>query len=95
VENPKEQAAQLMDHLKKADMAEQAEELLRGSGWLPAPLRTPGCNITAAALTPETASNTPPGEELASRGDETAMVDLRRSAEDASAEAEPHAVAAE
>ena len=90
-----EQAAQLMDHLKKGDMAVRAEELLGGSGWLPEPLRTPGRNITAAALTPETASNTPPGEELASRGYETAMVDVRRPAKDAPAEAEPHAVAAE
>jgi hypothetical protein len=90
-----EQAAQLMDHLKKGDMAERAEELLGGSGWLPEPLRTPGRNMTATALTPETASNTPLGEELASRGYETAMVDVRRLAEDESAGAEAHAVAAE
>ncbi|ACL62434.1 ParB/RepB/Spo0J family partition protein [Methylobacterium nodulans] len=37
-----EQAAQLIDHLKKADMAREAERLLAGSGWLPQPLRTPG-----------------------------------------------------
>jgi ParB family transcriptional regulator, chromosome partitioning protein len=89
------QAAQLVGHLKKGDMAERAEELLGGSGWLPEPLRTPGRNMNAAALTPETASNTPLGEELAARGYEMAMVDVRRSAEDESAEAEPHAVAAE
>jgi ParB family chromosome partitioning protein len=29
-------------HLKKADMAGEAERLLAGSGWLPEPLRTPG-----------------------------------------------------
>ncbi len=34
-----EQAAQLIDHLKKADMAAEAECLLDGSGWLPEPLR--------------------------------------------------------
>lgn len=34
-------AAQLIDHLKKADMASEAERLLAGSGWLPEPLRTP------------------------------------------------------
>jgi ParB family transcriptional regulator, chromosome partitioning protein len=90
-----EQAAQLMDHLKKGDMAVRAEELLGGSGWLPEPLRTPGRKMTATALTRETALNTPPGEELASRGYETAMVDVRRSGENESAEAEPHAVAAE
>ncbi|MBB2842092.1 UNVERIFIED_ORG: hypothetical protein GGE64_005881 [Rhizobium etli] len=34
-----EQSAQLIDHLKKADMAREAERLLDGSGWLPEPLR--------------------------------------------------------
>lgn len=33
------QAAQLIDHLKKGDMAKEAERLLEGSGWLPEPLR--------------------------------------------------------
>lgn len=34
--------AGLIDHLKKGDMATQAERLLDGVGWLPEPLRTPG-----------------------------------------------------
>jgi ParB family chromosome partitioning protein len=34
-----EQAAQLMDHLKKGDMAKEAERLLADTGWLPEPLR--------------------------------------------------------
>jgi ParB family chromosome partitioning protein len=34
-----DQAAQLIDHLKKGDMAREAERLLDGTGWLPAPLR--------------------------------------------------------
>ncbi len=34
-----EQSAQLIDHLKKPDMAREAERLLEGSGWLPEPLR--------------------------------------------------------
>jgi ParB family chromosome partitioning protein len=75
-----------------------AQELLAGSGWLPEPLRTPGRNLTARALTLETSSNASiasPGEGLASSGYETAMVGIRRSAEDESAAAEPHAVAAE
>ena len=37
-----EHTAQLIDHLKKGEMAEKAEALLAGSGWLPEPLRTPG-----------------------------------------------------
>ncbi|OAF16502.1 DNA-binding protein [Bradyrhizobium centrolobii] len=34
-----ESSAQLIDHLKKGDMAKEAERLLDGSGWLPQPLR--------------------------------------------------------
>jgi ParB family chromosome partitioning protein len=34
-----EQSAQLIDHLRKADMAKEAERLLDGTGWLPEPLR--------------------------------------------------------
>jgi ParB family chromosome partitioning protein len=34
-----EQAAQLIEDLKKADMAREAERLLDGTGWLPEPLR--------------------------------------------------------
>ena len=32
-------AAQLIDHLKKGDMAKEAERLLAETGWLPEPLR--------------------------------------------------------
>ena len=34
-----ERAAQLIDHMKKGDMAKEAERLLADSGWLPEPLR--------------------------------------------------------
>ncbi len=34
-----EQSAQLVDHLKKGEMAKEAERLLDGTGWLPEPLR--------------------------------------------------------
>lgn len=34
-----ERAAELIDHLKKGDMAREAERLLAGTGWLPEPLR--------------------------------------------------------
>ena len=34
-----EGAAQLIDHLKKPDMAREAERLLADTGWLPEPLR--------------------------------------------------------
>ena len=37
-----EHSAQLIDHLKKAEMAKEAERLLDGTGWLPEPLRLAG-----------------------------------------------------
>jgi ParB family chromosome partitioning protein len=38
-EGADERTAQLIDHLKKGDMAREAERLLAGAGWLPEPLR--------------------------------------------------------
>lgn len=38
--------AQMIDHLKKSDMAIEAERLLQGTGWLPEPLR--GASTVAA-----------------------------------------------
>jgi ParB family chromosome partitioning protein len=42
-----EPSAQLIDHLKKADMAREAERLLNGTGWLPEPLRLPDVEAPA------------------------------------------------
>ena len=39
-----ERAAGLIDHLKKADMAKEAERLLAETGWLPEPLRMAGAD---------------------------------------------------
>ncbi|MDF1719253.1 MAG: ParB/RepB/Spo0J family partition protein [Minwuia sp.] len=52
-------AAELIDHLKKGDMAEQAERLLSDTGWLPEPLRTSGVDPMSAPNTdePEVASD--------------------------------------
>ncbi|HYD67380.1 ParB/RepB/Spo0J family partition protein [Azospirillum sp.] len=56
------EAAQLIDHLRKPDMAREAERLLAGSGWLPEPLRRPldasasggaGGETNAAAVEPD------------------------------------------
>ncbi|MGB6176122.1 MAG: ParB/RepB/Spo0J family partition protein [Methylocella sp.] len=44
-----EQSAQLIDHLKKADMAKEAERLLDGTGWLPEPLRLAATTANADA----------------------------------------------
>jgi ParB family transcriptional regulator, chromosome partitioning protein len=40
-----EPSAQLITHLKKGDMAREAERLLEGTGWLPEPLRLTEANV--------------------------------------------------
>lgn len=46
-----ERAAQLIDHMKKGDMAKEAERLLADSGWLPEPLRPADAGTEAAVAT--------------------------------------------
>jgi ParB family transcriptional regulator, chromosome partitioning protein len=41
-----EASAQLIDHLKKPEMAKEAERLLAGTNWLPEPLRTSDTHST-------------------------------------------------
>jgi ParB family chromosome partitioning protein len=48
------QMAELIEGLKKSDMAEQAERLLAETNWLPEPLRTPGIETVAPADAGET-----------------------------------------
>ena len=48
-----EGAAQLIDHLKKADMAREAERLLGDTGWLPEPLRMGDSDETVMVDAPE------------------------------------------
>ena len=48
-----DQAAQAIEPLKKGEMAEKAQELLAGTGWLPEPLRTPGQMFVTSAETRE------------------------------------------
>lgn len=43
-----ERAAQLIDHMKKGDMAKEAERLLADTGWLPEPLRLTDVNGNSA-----------------------------------------------
>jgi len=52
-------AAQRLAQLKKAEMAEQVQELLAGSGWLPEPLRTPGQVMPAVTVAPEADGQAP------------------------------------
>ncbi|MEW5424108.1 ParB/RepB/Spo0J family partition protein [Amorphus sp. 3PC139-8] len=71
-----ERAADRIAHLKKGDMAAEAETLLTDTGWLPEPLRTPG-NAEADAgdckNTVEPAAPDPTVEKTATDGGETAM----------------------
>jgi ParB family chromosome partitioning protein len=54
-----EASAQLIDHLKKPDMAKEAERLLAGSGWLPEPLRMPTAGAPATEAATVEAENLP------------------------------------
>jgi ParB family chromosome partitioning protein len=80
-----EHAAQLIDHLKKADMAKEAERLLDGSGWLPEPLRRPQEASTQASS--DDVETEPLPAFLANEDGEAASAD--------SDEPRPHAAAAE
>jgi ParB family transcriptional regulator, chromosome partitioning protein len=93
-----ETAAELIAHLKKGEMAERAQELLAGSGWIPEPLRTPGRAIGAASSlskASQTSGTTSPEEESAATGYETAVADSEQPAEDARVLSEQQPVAAE
>lgn len=48
-----EQSAQLIDHLKKHDMAHEAARLMEGTGWLPEPLRSSGDAASTENIAPE------------------------------------------
>lgn len=61
-----ERAAQLIDHLKKGDMAKEAERLLTDTGWLPEPLRLADLNDEHAVEAPTETDS----------GDDTALPDF-------------------
>ena len=78
-----EASAQLIDHLKKPDMAKEAERLLAGTGWLPEPFRMPRAED--------------PATEAASVGPESLPAFLDEDERDAAAgdSAEPQTIATE
>ena len=53
------ETAALIDHLKKPDMAREAERLMDGAGWLPEPLRTPDLSAQADLLEAPATSEMP------------------------------------
>ena len=71
-----EPSVQLIDHLKKGDMAREAERLLDGTGWLPEPLRLP--DIDDAQQGPAAGVETLP--EFLAEDDEVAAERRRRPA---------------
>ena len=89
-----EPAVQLIHDLKKGEMAERAQELLAGSGWVPQALRTPSRAIPTGSRAPElgVASSI---EQAAAIGHETAMAESKVPIQDESVATNPHAVAAE
>lgn len=87
-------AADRIAHLKKGDMASEAETLLTNTGWLPEPLRTPG-HASMGARAVEAMELDATGDESAPDGGETAMVDDEALAENDSADDAPHVIAAE
>ncbi|MES0174444.1 ParB N-terminal domain-containing protein [Mesorhizobium sp. M0006] len=91
-------AGDRIEHLKKGDMAEKAQELLAASGWLPNPLRTPGRPVVAVAEPASTATGSSVDqqvEEMAEGGGERAMAETELQIEDEADEIDTHAVAAE
>ena len=80
-----QRAADRIEHLKKVEMATEAETLLAGSGWLPEPLRTPGraivTNIDGGEAEPAFDVD-PVVAETAEDGGEPAVADDQASAED-------------
>jgi ParB family chromosome partitioning protein len=80
-----ERAAQLIDHLKKGDMAKEAERLLADSFWLPEPLRTVD-------------DDAPSADQVGDEGEGEALPEFLAGDEDEpseQAEDEPQTIAAE
>jgi ParB family transcriptional regulator, chromosome partitioning protein len=84
-----EEMVGLIDHLKKGDMAKEAERLLDGTGWLPEPLRLVPLDDEVAPT-----GDSDPAEELpAFLTDDDGLSD--DAPEDEKLEPEPFAIAAE
>jgi ParB family chromosome partitioning protein len=68
-----EASARQIEHLKKGDMAIQAEQMLVGTGWLPEPLRTPGRAFAQSDMADVTAHDEAPVEGTAAIESKTAI----------------------
>ncbi|WP_297838439.1 ParB/RepB/Spo0J family partition protein [uncultured Roseibium sp.] len=67
-----EDRVQLIDHLKKDDMAREAERLLADTGWLPEPLRLTGEPVDQVAEAP--VADERPGDKVTEPGEDEAVV---------------------
>jgi ParB family chromosome partitioning protein len=94
-----QRAADRIEHLKKGDMAAEAETLLADTGWLPEPLRTQKESASAAPSTltedDRMMIDDPVGAETDTDGYETVVVETEPSNEDETSAVDAHAVAAE
>ena len=84
-----EQAAQLIAHLKKPDMAREAARLLDGSGWLPEVLRLPIDEIAAEGNADAAAGNELVEDDTAENGDVDLPAFLTEGEQAAEAASEP------
>lgn len=96
-----DQSAQLIDHLKKPDMAREAARLLDGSGWLPEVLRYPADEVAEEVGTAETNDAVTVDDEGVEAGDVvlpaflTEELDGEQTAVDADDDQDGHLEAAE
>lgn len=89
-----QRAADRIEHLKKGDMAAEAQTLLADTGWLPEPLRT--ADRSASNVESSVISESVEAVEQSTAIDgETAMAEDEPFAENGMADDVPHAVAAE
>ncbi|MEZ2127684.1 MULTISPECIES: ParB/RepB/Spo0J family partition protein [unclassified Sinorhizobium] len=87
-------AADRIAHLKKGDMAAEAEALLAETGWLPEPLRTPG-HTQGDGMPGRLGEADLTGAEPATNGCETAIVEEGPITADEPADDAPNTIAAE
>jgi ParB family chromosome partitioning protein len=71
-----EDSVRLIDHLKKGDMAKEAERLLEGTGWLPEPLSLCGGGLEDSANAPTDDSEALPQFLIGDEGEEAASEEV-------------------
>lgn len=88
-----QRAADRIEHLKKGEMAAEAETLLADTGWLPEPLRT--ITPPAQPASEDQSTTAEPGDESAENGGESAISLPEGISHNGVAEHDGHLIAAE